>query len=151
MGMAAYEKRGRVFGKIAVAAGALLTLISGIVTGALVWSGAVDEDAASFDATRLAVFLALLWAAVGWARSRSDRLRFLLAEAGLALVGLVFGAFVLGGMDAGGSADSVADVGLITGSLGALLGLFLSWAGARLLWPSTSAARLGQNLPPSQG
>ncbi len=98
----------------------------------------VSEDTQGYDATRLVALLGLIWIAVAWALWRAGQIKLLISTIGLAVLGFAVGVFALGDLDAGGSADSKSDVGLVIGSAGALIGLFVSWGGARLLWPSVA-------------
>jgi hypothetical protein len=114
-----------------LAAGLIGVFLAALFAGAFLRGG--SEDTQGYDATRLAIFLGLLWIAVAWALWRAGQIRLLASAVGLAVLGFGLGAFGLGDLDAGGSADSKADVGLVIGSAGALIGLFASWAGTRLL------------------
>jgi apolipoprotein N-acyltransferase len=140
----------RAVGYALLAAGLAGAFLSALIASVLFGSGGSEEDAQGYSLTRLVVFLGLPWVALAWVLWRAGRIRLLASIVGLAVLGFSLSAFVLGDLDAGGSADSKSDVGLVIGSAGALAGLFVSWGGARLLWPSTSPAGPGQNLPPSQ-
>lgn len=124
----------KAVGYALLAAGLVVVFLSAIAAGTPSQTGA-NEDTQGYDATRLAVFLGLLWLAVAWALWRAGEIKLLASAIGLAVFGFALGAFTLGDLDAGGSADSKSDVGLVIGSAGALIGLFVSWGGARLLWP----------------
>jgi apolipoprotein N-acyltransferase len=121
----------RAAGYVLLAAGLIGVFLAALFAGAFLRGG--SEDAQSYDATRLVVFLGLLWVAVAWALWRAGRTKLLASIVGLAVLGFGLGAFALGDLDAGGSADSKSDVGLVIGSAGALSGLFIACAGARLL------------------
>ena len=120
-----------------LAAGLAGVFLSAMIAGAFVGGGS-GEDARGHDATRLAVFLGLMWVAVAWALWRAGQIKLLVSAVGLAALGFGLSAFAFGDLDAGGSADSKSDVGFVVGSAGALVGLFASWGGARLLWPSVA-------------
>jgi hypothetical protein len=125
----------RVIGYALLAVGLGAVFLSAIMAGTLSQTG-VSADAQGYGATRLVVFLGLLWIAVAWALWRAGRIKLLISAIGLAVFGFTLGAFALGDLDAGGSTDSKSDVGLVIGSAGALIGLFVSWGGARLLRPN---------------
>jgi hypothetical protein len=126
----------RAIGYVLLAAGLAGVFLAALFAGALLRGG--NEDTQGYDVTRLATLLGLLWIAVAWVLWCAGQIRLLASAVGLAALGFGLGVFQLGALDAGGSEDSKADVGLVIGSAGALIGLFMSWAGARLVWPRRS-------------
>ncbi|HYV88804.1 MAG TPA: hypothetical protein VFA91_09505 [Candidatus Polarisedimenticolia bacterium] len=124
----------RAIGYALLATGLVVVILSAATAG--VFMGASGgEDTQSYDATRLFILLGLSWLAVAWAMWRAGQIKLLVSVIGLAAIGFGMGALALGDTDAGGSADSKSDVGFVVGSAGMLIGLFVSWGGARLLWP----------------
>jgi hypothetical protein len=122
----------RVTGYVLLASGLGAVFLSAIVAGTLSRTG-VSENTQGYDVARLALFLGLLWIAVAWALWRAGQIKLLISAIGLAVLGFALGALALGDLDAGGSTDSKTDAGLVIGSAGALIGLLVSWGGARLL------------------
>ncbi len=121
-----------MFGRIILLAGLLLVFLAGVAAGALMHTGTVG-DAGSYNPERAAVFAAVLWAAGGCLLWRAGRLRLFAVATALVIVGIAVGWLGLGDLDAGGSEDSKADIGLVIGSIAALIGLFIAWAGDRLV------------------
>ena len=122
----------RAIGYALLAAGLVAILLSAVMAGTLSATGNTG-DTQGYDVTRLALFLCLLWIAVAWALWRAGLIKLFISATGLAVLGFALGAFALGDLDAGGSTDSKTDAGLVIGSAGALIGLLVSWGGARLL------------------
>ena len=142
------NERSHMFGRIILLAGLVVVFLSAVSAGTLLHTG-TESDSGSYSPVRAALFAAALWVAIGFVLWRAGRLVLFAAATALAIAGMVVGWLGLGDLDAGGSGDSKADIGLVVGSIAALIGLFIAWAGARLAWPSTSKRGLAKNPSPT--
>ena len=133
-----------MFGRIILLAGLVGVFLSAVSAGTLMHTG-TESDFGSYSPARAALFAAALWVAVGFVLWRAGRPVLFLAATALVVTGMGVGWLGLGDLDSGGSGDSKADIGLVVGSIAALIGLFSAWAGARLVWPSTSKQGLAKN------
>jgi hypothetical protein len=123
-----------VIGRIILAIGIALIFASGGLAGALAWSGS-GGDEGEHDVTHAALLPGALWAVGGFVLWRAGRSRLFGLSLAVAIAGYALGAIAIGDLDAGGSADSMADIGLVVGGFGSLIGLLITAAGARLARP----------------
>lgn len=137
-----------MFGRVMLVAGLALVFLSAATAGTLMHTG-TDSDASGYHPMRAVLFAAALWVGFGIVLWRADRLRLFAVATALVIVGIAVGWLGLGDLDAGGSEDSKEDIGLVIGSVAAVIGLFIAWAGARLVWPSTSKRGLAKNSSPT--
>jgi hypothetical protein len=142
------SERSNVTGRIILLAGLFFVFLAGLSAGALMHTG-TEGDAGTYDPARASLFAAALWVAAGFVLWGAGRLRLFLVATALVAVGMAIGWLGLGDLDAGGSEDSKEDIGLVIGSVAALIGLFIAWAGARLVWPSTSKRSIAKNPSPT--